>query len=608
MNGKAPMGGRNAGKTPTKNQVKDQKMTGADRIRVIRRLGGYMLRYKGLILVILLFMIASNLFSLIGPLLSGYAIDAIEPGIGKVDFDSVFLYCALMLLFYIASAVLSYFNATLMIKLSQSITRTMRREVFDHLTTLPVGYFDANQTGEIISHISYDIDTVNASLSNDLLQICTSVITIVGSLAMMISISPLLLLVFCITVPMSILFTRYKAKKVQPLFRRRSAMLGTLNGYAEEMLSGQKTIKAYHKEDVIVDRFDGHNKNAVDAYYEADYQGCMIGPSVNFINNLSLSLISMFGAMLYMFGKVTLGNVSTFIQYSRKFSGPINEMANIMAELQSACAAAERVFRLLDEAPEKPDDADAEVLTDVKGGVKLDHVRFGYTEEKVIIGDLSLDVAPGKMIAIVGPTGAGKTTIINLLMRFYDPEAGTISVDGHDICHVTRDSLRAAYTMVLQDTWLFHGTIFDNIAYGKEGSTEEEVIAAAKAAKIHSFIETLPDGYNTVLTDDGTGISKGQKQLLTIARAMLADASMLILDEATSNVDSRTEIRIQEAMVRLMEGRTCFVIAHRLSTIKNADQILVINGGTVTETGTHEELMQKEDGVYRRLFRAQFEA
>ena len=608
MNGKAPMGGRNAGKTPTKNQVKDQKMTGADRIRVIRRLGGYMLRYKGLILVILLFMIASNLFSLIGPLLSGYAIDAIEPGIGKVDFDSVFLYCALMLLFYIASAVLSYFNATLMIKLSQSITRTMRREVFDHLTTLPVGYFDANQTGEIISHISYDIDTVNASLSNDLLQICTSVITIVGSLAMMISISPLLLLVFCITVPMSILFTRYKAKKVQPLFRRRSAMLGTLNGYAEEMLSGQKTIKAYHKEDVIVDRFDGHNKNAVDAYYEADYQGCMIGPSVNFINNLSLSLISMFGAMLYMFGKVTLGNVSTFIQYSRKFSGPINEMANIMAELQSACAAAERVFRLLDEAPEKPDDADAEVLTDVKGGVKLDHVRFGYTEEKVIIGDLSLDVAPGKMIAIVGPTGAGKTTIINLLMRFYDPQAGTISVDGHDICHVTRDSLRAAYTMVLQDTWLFHGTIFDNIAYGKEGSTEEEVIAAAKAAKIHSFIETLPDGYNTVLTDDGTGISKGQKQLLTIARAMLADASMLILDEATSNVDSRTEIRIQEAMVRLMEGRTCFVIAHRLSTIKNADQILVINGGTVTETGTHEELMQKEDGVYRRLFRAQFEA
>ncbi|MBQ7298897.1 MAG: ABC transporter ATP-binding protein [Clostridia bacterium] len=582
-------------------------MTGAQRIRVIRRLGGYMLRYKPLIAVILLLMFTSNILSLIGPTLSGAAIDAIEPGEGAVDFPSVFFYCALMLIFYVVSAVLSYINATLMIRLSQSITKTMRREVFEHLTTLPVSYFDVNQTGEIISHISYDIDTVNASLSNDVIQICTSFITIIGSLVMMVRISPLLLLVFCITVPMSILFTRYKAKKVQPLFRRRSAMLGALNGYAEEMLSGQKTIKAYHRESVIVDRFDGHNNDAVNAYYEADYQGCMIGPSVNFINNLSLSLISMFGAMLYMFGRVTLGNVSSFIQYSRRFSGPINEMANIFAELQSACAAAERVFRLLDEPSEKPDAANARVLTDVRGAVKLDHVRFGYTEDRVIIGDLSLDVAPGKMIAIVGPTGAGKTTIINLLMRFYDPQSGTISVDGHDICAVTRDSLRAAYTMVLQDTWLFCGTIFDNIAYGKEGATEEEVIAAAKAAKIHTFIESLPDGYQTVLSDDGTGISKGQKQLLTIARAMLADVSMLILDEATSNVDSRTEIRIQEAMVRLMQGRTCFVIAHRLSTIQGADCILVLDGGNVAEMGTHEELLQKEDGIYSRLFRAQFQ-
>ncbi|MGM9624634.1 MAG: ABC transporter ATP-binding protein [Eubacteriales bacterium] len=595
-------------KVPGKNTVSDQKMTGAARIRVIRRLGGYMLRYKGLIAVILLFMIFANLFSLIGPKLSGYAIDAIEPGAGHVDFASVTKYCALMLLFYLASAILSYCNAILMIRLSQRITKTMRREVFEHLTTLPVSYFDANQTGEIISHISYDIDTVNASLSNDLLQICTSVITIVGSLVMMITISPLLLLVFCITVPMSLLFTRYKAKKVQPLFRRRSAMLASLNGYAEEMLSGQKTIKAYHKESVIIDRFDSHNKNAVNAYYEADYQGCMIGPSVNFINNLSLSLISMFGAMLYMFGRVTLGNVSTFIQYSRRFSGPINEMANIMAELQSACAAAERIFRLLDEEPEKPDAEDAVPLTDVRGAVRLEHVHFGYTPDKVIIGDLSLDVRPGRTIAIVGPTGAGKTTIINLLMRFYDPQSGTISVDGHDICHVTRDSLRAAYTMVLQDTWLFCGTIFENIAYGREGATREEVVAAAKAAKIHSFIESLPDGYDTVLSDDGINISKGQKQLLTIARAMLADASMLILDEATSNVDSRTEIRIQEAMYRLMEGRTCFVIAHRLSTVRSADRILVVSGGSVTETGTHDELMQMENGVYRRLFRAQFES
>jgi len=604
MNRGGPM--KPGGKAPGKNQVKDQKMTGAQRIRVIRRLGGYMLHYKPLIAAILVLMITSNTLSLVGPTLSGAAIDAIEPGRGAVDFPAVFRYCALMLLFYITSAILSYINATLMIRLSQSITKTMRREVFEHLTTLPVSYFDVNQTGEIISHISYDIDTVNASLSNDVIQVCTSIITILGSLLMMVRISPLLLLVFCITVPMSILFTRYKARKVQPLFRRRSAMLGTLNGYAEEMLSGQKTIKAYHRESVIVDRFDGHNANAVNAYYEADYQGCMIGPSVNFINNLSLSLISMFGAMLYMFGRVTLGNVTSFIQYSRRFSGPINEMANIFAELQSACAAAERVFRLLDEPSEKPDAAGAETLTDVHGAVTLDHVRFGYTEDRVIIGDLSLDVAPGKMIAIVGPTGAGKTTIINLLMRFYDPQSGTISVDGHNICDVTRDSLRAAYTMVLQDTWLFCGTIFDNIAYGKEGATEEEVIAAAKAAKIHTFIESLPDGYQTVLSDDGTGISKGQKQLLTIARAMLADVSMLILDEATSNVDSRTEIRIQEAMVRLMQGRTCFVIAHRLSTIRDADCILVLDGGNVAEMGTHDELLQKEDGIYSKLFQAQF--
>ncbi len=579
----------------------------ASKLHVIRRLGGYLLRYKPLLAVIVLLMIGANLLALVGPKLSGYAIDAIAKEAGSVNFGTVGKYCLLMLLFYVLSAVLSYLNAILMIRLSQRITQTMRGEVFDHLTRLPVHYFDKNQTGEIISHISYDIDTINASLSHDLLQICASVITVLGSLLMMIWISPLLVLVFCITVPMSLLFTRYKAKRVQPLFRRRSAMLGELNGYAEEMLSGQKTIKAYHKEDVIVGRFDTHNENAVNAYYEADYHGCMIGPSVNFINNLSLSLISMFGAMLYMFGAVTLGNVSTFIQYSRKFSGPINEMANITAELQSACAAAERVFRLLDTQPEKPDAADAAVLTQVRGDVEFCHVKFGYTAEKTILHDLSLHAAPGKTIAIVGPTGAGKTTIINLLMRFYDPQAGTILVDGHDIAHVTRDSLRRAYTMVLQETWLFGGTIFENIAYGKEGATEDEVIAAAKAAKIHSFIEALPDGYQTVLSDDGVNISKGQKQLLTIARAMLADASMLILDEATSNVDSRTEIQIQEAMYRLMEGRTCFVIAHRLSTIRDADCILVVNGGAVAEMGTHEELMRREDGFYRRLFAAQFE-
>jgi len=605
MRGGGPIG--RPAKVPSSKPVRDQKMTGAQRIRVIRRLGGYMFRYKALFFVILALMVLANVLSLVGPKLSGHAIDAIEPGKGAVDFGTVTFYCALMLLFYILSAILSYINATLMIRLSQRITKTMREEVFSHLTKLPVSYFDKNQTGEIISHISYDIDTINASLSNDLLQIAASVIGVVGSLIMMLTISPLLLLVFCITVPMSLLFTRYRAKKVQPLFRRRSAMLGELNGYAEEMLSGQKTIKAYHREDVIVARFDRHNDNAVHAYYEADYEGCLIGPSVNFINNLSLSLISMFGAMLYMFGYIRLGNVSTFIQYSRRFSGPINEMANIISEMQSACAAAERVFRVLDEPEETPDVPGALSLEAARGDVLLDHVRFGYTEDRVILHDLSLAADAGKMIAIVGPTGAGKTTIINLLMRFYDPLSGTISVDGTPICSMTRDSLRRAYTMVLQDTWLFSGTIFDNIAYGREGATEEEVIAAAKAAKIHSFIEALPDGYQTVLSDDGINISKGQKQLLTVARAMLAKTSMLILDEATSNVDSRTEMRIGEAMRRLMQDRTCFVIAHRLSTVRNADCILVINGGNVTEMGTHDALMKNENGIYRGLFEAQFE-
>ena len=384
------------------------------------------------------------------------------------------------------------------------------------------------------------------------------------------------------------------------------------------MLSGQKTVRSYSREDVIISRFDKKNVTTVDAYYNAEYHGSVIGPTVNFINNLSLSLISMLGGLLYLYTLthtenpipylvISLGNVSTFIMYSRKFSGPINEVANIMSELQSACAAAERVFRLLDTEAEPADAPDAIELTDVKGDVALEHVKFGYTPERTIIHDLSFNARPGNLIAIVGPTGAGKTTIINLLMRFYDINGGKIKLDGHEIRQITRDSLRRAYTMVLQETWLFQGTIFDNIAYGKENATMEEVVAAAKAAKIHNYIMKLPDEYNTILSDDGVNISKGQKQLITIARAMLADAPMLILDEATSNVDSRTERRIQDAMYKLMEGRTCFVIAHRLSTIQNADLILVLKDGEVIEQGNHEALMSMQNGFYRSLYCSQFD-
>lgn len=582
---------------------------------IFLRLCGYVLRYWYLFIPAVILTLVSNQLSLLGPKYSGDAIDALALENG-VDFDAVWYNVAKMLICYVSSAVMSYLLAVLMIFISQKIVFTMRKQLFEKLTSLPVGYFDTHPTGDIISHISYDIDTINSTLSHDLVQIMTSVYTVIGSLIFMWNISKPMILVFTVTVPAAIIFTRYRSKRVRPLFSRRSKKLGELNGYAEEMLSGCRSIQAYAREDTIGGRFNARNKDSMDAYYEADYYGCTMGPTVNFINNLSISLVMIMGGILYLFSKnevvkegtlffITLGGVAQFVQYSRKFAGPINEFANILSELQSAFSAAERVFRIIDEEPEPEDNADAVVLSDVKGEVSLKDVVFGYTPEKTILKGISFTAEPGKTIAIVGPTGAGKTTIINLLMRFYDVTDGSTSVDGTDIRDITRKSLRQAYTMVLQDTWLFCGSIYDNIAYGAEGATPEEVKAAAKAARIDSYIESLPEGYDTVLTDDGINISKGQRQLITIARAMISNSHMLILDEATSNVDSRTEIKIQEAMTELMKGRTCFVIAHRLSTIQNADQILVIQDGKITEMGNHDELMQK-GGFYSTLYNSQF--
>ena len=579
--------------------------TNLNRGALLKRLWRYLGKNRILLVLAVVLSVSSSCLSLYGPKLSGKAINAIDLGEGNVDFDTVFRCVGLMAIFYICASCLTFLLNVVMIRLSRRVSKQMRHDVFENLTRLPVGYFDRFQTGDIISTITYDVDTVNQSLSTDMLQILQSTITVVVSFIMMLTIAPQLILIFLFTIPITIFFTRWLTKRVRPLFRRRSARLGQLNGFVEEMLSGQKTIRAYGREDAVLEEFDKKNNAAVEAYTVAEANGTITGPSVNCINNVSLALVCMFGSMLFMKGTIGLGDLSSFVQYSRRFSGPINEVANIVAELQSAFAAAERVFTLIDAAPETEDAPDAKLLADVRGDVQLQDVDFSYVPGKPIIEGLNLHAKPGSLTAIVGPTGAGKTTIINLLMRFYDVQGGAVYVDGHDIRTVTRDSLRRSYTMVLQDTWLFHGTIFDNIAYGKPGATMEEVVAAAKAAHIHGYISRLPEGYNTILTDNGTSISKGQKQLLTIARAMLLDANMLILDEATSNVDTRTEQHIQAAMRKLMQGKTCFVIAHRLSTIQSADQILVLDGGKVVEQGTHQELMA-QGGTYKNLYSLQF--
>jgi len=598
-------GGRRGHPRDNLNFGAEGKISRAQVFKTIIRLWHYLARYKGRILFLVFLTVISNILALLGPMLSGRAIDAIVPGSGSVIFERVFYYAGWMALFYVISAALNYLLSFNMISLSRNCAKQMRKEVFDKLMVLPVSYFDKNQTGDILSRISYDIDTVNTSLANDLIQICTTLVTVSGSLFMMFTISPLMGLIFLITVPLTSIFVKRQSSRVHSFFRIRSAKLGALNGYVEEIVSGQKTIKAYNREKITISRFDRLNDEAVNSYYEADYHAAFMGPSVQFINNISLSLISVFGAILYLFGNISLGSMSAFILYSRRFSGPINEAANIFTEIQSAAAAADRIFTLLDEMEEKPDADDSAELENVMGKVELSNISFGYLPDRPVLQDVNLEAAPGSLIAIVGQTGAGKTTIINLLMRFYDPDSGKISIDDLVIDGVTRKSLRLAFAMVLQESWLFHGTVFENIAYGNETATMEMVENAAKAAQAHNFIMQLPMGYNTILSENGVNISQGQKQLLTIARAMLLNVRMLILDEATSNVDTRTEIRIQEAMRYLMKNKTCFVIAHRLSTIQNADKILVMEKGSFAEMGTHDELLEK-DGVYAGLYKSQF--
>ena len=572
----------------------------------LRRLLKYLGPWKYVILGVLLLSLVSNLLNLWGPSLAGSAIREAAAGPGRVNFAKVTHDATLMLACYVGASLLGFGISMIMTIVSKRVARQMRQDVFEKMMRLPVGYFDRHQAGDIISRVSYDIDVISTCMSTDIVQILSSIVTVIGSLIMMVTISLPLSALTLVTVPVAVCYTVYMRKKTQPRYAKRSKSYGVMNGFVEEMLSGQKTILAYAYENRVDERFEGINRDAADAFSDAERYGVTMGPTMTAINNLSLSLIGLMGGILYLRNLIDLGRISSFVLYSRKFAGPINAIAEIFNELFSALAAAERVFTMLDEKEETADVPDARLLENIRGDVSMEHVSFGYVPGVTILHDLNLEAPAGELTAIVGPTGAGKTTIINLLMRFYDPDSGVIRIDGQEIRTAVRRSVRSAYAMVLQDTWVFNGTIRDNIAYGKENATMEEVVAAAKAARIHPFIMRLPQGYDTVISEDGGNISKGQKQLLTIARAMLYDAPMLILDEATSNVDTATEREIQKAMRELMKQKTCFVIAHRLSTIENADRILVLRDGDVVEQGTHRELMDRK-GFYHRLYAAQFE-
>ena len=572
---------------------------------LLRRLARFLRPYGARLVLLVILMVASNLLALTAPMLSGWAVDAVGTEAGSVDFAGVLRNAGGMLACYACSSALNYIIASQLIKVGQGVSHDLRKAAFDRMSELPVEYFDTHPAGDLISRICYDVDTVNATISSDFLQLSTSALTVVGSFLMLLFISPKLTCVFFVTVPLSAVLTRFQMKRVHPLFRLRSKELGALNGFAEERVGRQRAIRTYGVEAADLRQFEAYNDGASRAYYEADRASAALGPSVNFINNVSLAAISMFGALMYLNGALTLGSLSSFVLYSRKFSGPIREAANLLSELQASAAAAERVMDLLDEQPEAGDAPGAVPAEDLRGDITFDHVDFGYDPARPVLRDFTAHIPAGSLAAVVGPTGAGKTTLVSLLLRFYEPQGGSITIDGVPVGQYSRDGLRRRLALVLQDTWLFGGTIAENIAYGTEGATREQIVEAAKAARIHRFVNSLPEGYDTVLTDEGAGISKGQRQLLAIARCLLTDADIVILDEATSNVDTETEGEISLALEHLRRGRTCFVIAHRLATIRNADCILVLDQGGVAECGTHETLLA-EDGIYAKLYAAQW--
>lgn len=587
-------------------------------LRLMRYLRPYRLRF----LIIFLTAIVSTLFGILSPKILGKATTKLFEGLmnrfedpgAKIDFEYIFQIVLILVALYVVSSLFAYVQQYLMAGVAQRTVYSLRKEVDEKLARLPLRFYDARTHGDILSRVVNDVDTISGTLQQSLTQMISAVITIVGVLIMMLTISPLMTLILILTLPLSGIFVKMVVSRSQLHFKGQQKYLGELSGHVEEMYTGHKVVKAFGHEQKSVNKFTELNEHLYEAGWKAQFISGMMWPVITFVNNIGYVLVCVVGGILVTRGSIAIGDVQAFIQYARQFSMPIAQTANIANIIQSTIAAAERVFEVLDEEEETPDvetaaAADASPVAvrrgSVRGDVRFEHVRFGYNEEKIVIEDMNIDVQSGMTVAIVGPTGAGKTTLVNLLMRFYEVNAGRITIDGRDIREMKRGDLRSLFGMVLQDTWLFGGTIRDNIAYGRQDATDEEIVAAAQAAHADHFIRTLPDGYDTVLNEEASNISQGQKQLLTIARAVLADPAILILDEATSSVDTRTEALIQQAMDRLMQGRTSFVIAHRLSTIRDADLILVMRDGRVVEQGTHSELLT-QGGFYADLYNSQF--
>lgn len=522
-----------------------------------------------------------------------------------IEFGYIGRIILILLVLYVISAIFVFVQQYLMAGVAQRTIYKLRKEVDEKLSKLPLKYFDGRTHGETLSRAVNDMDNISSTLQQSVSQLITSVVTLIGVLVMMLSISWVLTLIVLATLPLSIIVVAGIAKRSQDFFRKQQSSLGNLNGHVEEMYTGHKIVKAFGHEGKAIAQFDDLNNKLYDAGWQAQFVSGIIMPLMRFVGNIGYVLVAIVGGIMATQNAISLGDVQAFIQYSAQFTQPITQLANIMNVIQSAIASAERVFELLDEEEQVPEAVDALTIKDPKGAVKFQHVRFGYSKDKVLIEDMNIDVKPGQMIAIVGPTGAGKTTLVNLLMRFYEVNGGKIMIDGVDITKLKRGDLRRMFGMVLQDTWLFHGTLRDNIAYGREDASEDEIVQASRTAYADHFIRTLPEGYGTILNEEASNISQGQKQLLTIARAFLADPEILILDEATSSVDTRTELLIQNAMSKLMKGRTNFVIAHRLSTIRDADLILVMNHGTIIEKGSHKGLLTQK-GFYADLYNSQF--